>query len=557
LTTSVCASSTHTCAGTPTACPNSTACADAASCGTKKIQGAPCTSTADCAAGTCVDNAAGIAKLCCATACSGACQACASDGSVCTTKNAGVADSACGTAMTCHTGTCAAGGTCQLSSPGTNCNGSLYCTAAGQCTCQGGGSCQPSNGCKTGTYSCATGTAQCTESGNQLATVSCGLPQSCTGSTKYLAQHCDGSGACSQQASQPCPTNQTCSGTDCACNSPNQTCSGACVSTNTDAANCGTCGHGCQGGTCSGGKCQPATLTSGLSGYAFVFGVDASYVYYNDCSDYYTCTPRRIGIGSIGGTGSALTSLTATGIGVIGNTMLLFQNGQGNFVCNIGTSCSNTSPNRFGSGNFGWFKSPAPSYFSLTDWANSSTETTTWYTSSNTIQTSFSWANDGTGVGAFGAVGNSVYWVSGNSTYSVWGTVGFPASSTRQMAGGITFYPHLVDATSMSLIYQDNTTKYLYRVPVSGGMGTGAPQNFVGATGTKFVTEDANGIYWIDSLGNLNRCSAPTCSGTTVMTTGQTLGNYAGLNDLGALYQDSTSLYWINGGSGQLLKLAK
>jgi hypothetical protein len=41
------------------------------------------------------------------------------------------------------------------------------------------------------------------------------------------------------------------------------------------------------------------------------------------------------------------------------------------------------------------------------------------------------------------------------------------------------------------------------------------------------------------------------------MTTGQTLGNYSSANStLGVLYQDSTSLYWING-FGQLLKLAK
>ena len=41
------------------------------------------------------------------------------------------------------------------------------------------------------------------------------------------------------------------------------------------------------------------------------------------------------------------------------------------------------------------------------------------------------------------------------------------------------------------------------------------------------------------------------------MTTGQTLGSYfSANNNMGAFYQDTSYLYWING-SGQLLKLPK
>jgi len=39
-------------------------------------------------------------------------------------------------------------------------------------------------------------------------------------------------------------------------------CSGACVQTASDPLNCGSCGHSCQGGTCSGGVCQPLSLVS-------------------------------------------------------------------------------------------------------------------------------------------------------------------------------------------------------------------------------------------------------------------------------------------------------
>lgn len=124
--------------------------------------------------------------------------------------------------------------------------------------CQAGGPCQPSNPCQTGVYSCATGTQQCVPNGNQPTTVSCGSPQSCTGSTKSLQQKCDGKGACAAAVTQSCPTNQTCSGTDCSCNAPNQLCNGACVNLQTDPNNCGACGsNDCanKNMACSGGQC--------------------------------------------------------------------------------------------------------------------------------------------------------------------------------------------------------------------------------------------------------------------------------------------------------------
>jgi hypothetical protein len=304
-------------------------------------------------------------------------------------------------------------------------------------------------------------------------------------------------------------------------------------------------------------------MTSGLGGYSFVFGVDSQYVYYSACSDLYTCTPMRIGIGAVGVTGSPLTSVVCSGFGVIDNTLLLFQNQVAAFLCSIGTTCVPTTSTRLASGTFAGFKSPASQYFALSDWATSTTETTTWYTASNTAGATFSWSHQGN-VSGFAAVGTSVYWTedvtdSGGSVISrsLFGTVGFPASAVNQLAGSMPSLVTVVDANSKSLILQDGSTHYLYRVPLPGGMGTAAPQLIAGATATKFVTEDVNGIYWIDSLGNVNRCAAPNCSTSSPMTTGQTLGNYFSANaNLGPLYQDSTSLYWING-SGQLIKLAK
>ncbi len=525
----------------------------------------------------------GCAGACCSNAdCPGACQMCSASHTCVAVINADDPNGRC-------TGTCDATGACKASKgqactaqaggcvSGTVCAPEGICCdkactgsceacdlsgALGTCTTLGAGA-TPHSGhsqCEATDVECA-GKCNGTSNACFYTTAGCGSA-ACSGSTYTPAGTCS-SGACVAGTTQPCPTNESCSGTACACSPPNQTCSGSCVNTNTDAANCGSCGHSCgTGSTCFGGQCQPIVMASGLGGYSFVFGVDGSYVYYNNCSDYYTCTPLRIALGAVGATGSPLTSLTCSGGFVIGNTMLLHENQVADFLCNIGSTCSPTASNKLAAGVSANFKSPSPSYFALSNWNNSTTEVTTWYTTDNVAQSMFTWSYQGD-LSNFAAVGNFVYWTesvkdSGGNTigYLVRGTVGFPASATNQLAGGIPSYLSIVDANSKSLIYQDPSTKYLYRVPLPGGMGTSAPQNIAGGTATKFVTEEINGIYWIDSTGNVNRCVAPSCSASATMATGQILGNYAGLGSFGALYQDSTSLYWING-LGQLIKLAK
>lgn len=447
-------------------------------------------------------------NICCDKACTGSCEACDISGSAgtCTTLGTGAPPHSGHTACTATSSECA--GTC---------NGS-------------------SVSCSYTTATCGTAT--------------------CTGTSYTPAGICS-NGACTPGTTRTCGNNQTCSNNACACVAPNVTCGDACVNTATDASNCGSCGHSCQGGTCSGGLCQPIAMTSGLSGYSFVFGVDSQYVYYSSCSDSYTCTPMRIVIGVTGGTGSALTSTTCSGIGVIGNTLLLFENQVADFLCTIGTDCAPTSATRFADGFFGRFKSPSPAYFTLTSYANASTETTTWYTNANSAQSTFSWGHSGN-LSSFAQVGNAVYWIEAvdSSTYKISGTVGFPASTTHQVAGSITYNANIIDANSQSLIVQDNSSNALYRVPLPGGLGTASPQAIVGTTATGFVTEDVNGIYWIDSLGNVNRCSAPACSSNTTLATGQVVVQNAGLGGFSPLYQDSTSLYWING-NGDLIRLPK
>lgn len=532
----------------------------AATCDTSSNQCVGCTRRSDCS-GTCqtcsVNTCIAVKNQDDPTVCAGTCDA--------TGACKGKQGQACKTSADCVNGlSCADGYCCDKACKGT-CEACDVGISVGTCTTLGANATP-----RAGRTACVAKDPTCAGKcdGNSaacaypLSNTSCGTA-SCTGTTYQPVGSCS-TGTCFMPLTQSCPTNEKCSANACACQSPYQTCGSACVDTNTDGANCGICGKSCvSGSTCSAGKCQPVTMTSSLGGYSFVFWVDANYVYYNDCSTYYDCVPKRIALSAVGGSGSSLTTIDCSGYAVMGSSLLLFESQVADFLCTIGSTCQVNSSSHVPDGMPVGFKNPAPSYVAVITSSNSSTEITTWYTTTNATYSAyqnFYWSYDcAGGLSNFASVGNYQYWACGNGSgsYTIWRTNGtIPATATSQITGGFTFSPLLVDANSVSLIYLD--TNNLYRVPAPGGLGTGAPQLIVSGTGTKFVTEDANGIYWIDTLANLNRCTASSCSSTTtVMTTGQTLGNYfTGNGNLGVLYQDSGFLYWING-SGQLMKLAK
>jgi hypothetical protein len=77
------------------------------------------------------------------------------------------------------------------------------------------------------------------------------------------------------------------------CMPPQASCGGVCVDTSSDPANCGRCGHGCQGGACSAGACQPVTLST--QGGAAI-AVDSANVYWTN-SGLGTVTQLPVGGG--------------------------------------------------------------------------------------------------------------------------------------------------------------------------------------------------------------------------------------------------------------------
>jgi hypothetical protein len=166
----------------------------------------------------------------------------------------------CTTGTTCASGVCADGVCCDKACSGCNaCTNDLTGKPTGQCQpVQNGkiahGACTASGTtCGTDGFCDGKGSCRVTAKGT-----SCG--STCTGST-FTPKACDGAGACASGASSEC-TPYACSGDVCgtSCAAGENLCGNTCVDLQTDANNCGTCNHGCLGGTCSEGNCQPWLL---------------------------------------------------------------------------------------------------------------------------------------------------------------------------------------------------------------------------------------------------------------------------------------------------------
>ncbi|MFO0679205.1 MAG: hypothetical protein U0169_21940 [Polyangiaceae bacterium] len=226
------------------------------------------------------------------TTCGGDGQSCCTTGTPCGFDLVCGTDSKCKAAPTCgakNQQCCTPGGTCDsgLACIGNACVDPPPCGNASQACCAGSIPCQSGltctgNVCQAppcggeGQSCCTTGTA-CTSTKNVCRAGTCtrcgAIGEVCCSST---SAQCDTGGACSNSACVRCGGNGDicCAAPDAAC-VPGLACGtgNRCVSStcstdlSTDANNCGACGHACEGGTCSGGMCQPqvlGTLEQGL-----------------------------------------------------------------------------------------------------------------------------------------------------------------------------------------------------------------------------------------------------------------------------------------------------
>jgi len=541
---------TNRCAGT---CDATGAC--------KAKKGQACQSATACVSGTtCADG------YCCDKACSGTCEACdvANALGTCTTLSSGAQPRAGRTACT-GSGTCV--GTCNGASPAC-----FYTTAAcGTATCtstnyQAAGTCNQGTCAMPAVQSCS----------NACVVASGG----CTGVCSPTAVKCSATGVpqlCSSaggwQDQTDCQNGFTCSAGACACASPKTTCGSTCSDLQTDSNNCGTCGHGCLGGTCALGMCQPIAVTGNLASAPTLFGIDATYLYYYLPSTTvpYTADAYRISRSTTGAAGSMIyTSNQGLDFpyGVVGTKLIIYDAAGLMSGFTIGGSATTKSPlaeNIYGMMMPHW-RSLQPTNYAQIDSDQSTAMSFRWYNSSNSLVATYSESTlnvaptGGFLYFSFFAAGNTVYWIRQvqDSSYSATAASGLYATTSSapttrtQLAGGTEIGGcTMIDANSVSIILLTPST-YYDRVPLPAGVGTSYPQsiNTGSTTVTEFATEDANGFYWADTSGNINRCASVNCLSTSVvLATGQ--------GTLKGFYQDATALYWARTSPNQIIRLAK
>ncbi len=330
-------------------------------------------------------------------------------------------------------------------------------------------------------------------------------------------------------------------------------CNGACVDVKTSGTNCGACSHSCLGGRCTAGQCEPVLLGTGSasSTAAKVFYVDSSYVYYVSASMLAEREPKT----DTSGTGTQLAgSAYYSNYTVVGNSM--FYNCSGAICYCSGTVCSGTPIDIEGSPilNVGTGTQLVPVQntnctsasfcieFLKAD-GSLSVEYVDSYIPASGSSSTFT---------SFIAAENYVYWIASDfSATSAFITASlFRAGSAglarAQLAGNLTADTTILNVNGVSVLLADAAGNLL-RVALPLGVGAQAPQS-LGVKGVSAI-EDASKIYWIDSQGTVNSCTASSCaSSQAVIANGQT--------SAGRILQDSASLYWGRANS-QVMRLAK
>ena len=315
-------------------------------------------------------------------------------------------------------------------------------------------------------------------------------------------------------------------------------CGGQCVNVQIDPDNCGTCGHGCQGGTCSAGTCQPVTL--GTAGSGNVIAVDSHNVYWGG-SQIYTVSIFGGAVTMITPTPRTMSALTSDG------QNLYWTDTTGSvYTCAV-TGCT-YPPTKLSDSNgnvgeaIGGIAVDANNLY----WTTNGGVFTCAKGTCSTATTALFASSTGS---ALTLDSTAVYWTTGTSVLKC-AKAGCPSGIATQLvpqgaAPGATYIA--VDATNVywtsgtSSVQECSRTTCLSPTTLAaGGVGAG-------------VTADGVNAYFIGSgLNTIDRCAVGGCSqNPTILASGPGTGETA-------IASDATSIYWLSETSATVVvKLAK
>jgi hypothetical protein len=327
------------------------------------------------------------------------------------------------------------------------------------------------------------------------------------------------------------------------CDDPGEiVCGGGCVNAQTDAANCGACGHSCIPGACSGGVCQPFTLANDPAGIGVLVVLDGRATWGN----YITGEVRTCTIDSCSPTNFAPGTVT-TGCAMDSqNIYWAEQIDTGNVTqCAIGSSCG--SPTTLAS-------SQSQPWYVVSDSQN-----VYWtdFVGGTVMMCAIGGCGGNPTVIASGldsplglAVdSNNLYWTNFSSSGSVMQCAkGGPCSTPTTLASA-QGSPYGITVDSENVYWANQGGDSVMSCAI-GGCGENPLTLASGQSGATLVAVDSTDIYWTDAFaGTVMRCSLPGCGSMTTIASGQ--------QSAFSIALDATRVYWGNQGGGQVMGVAK